>query len=247
VRIKPGHRTLKLPSQDLQEEVSAVRAGPFGTLSEVSLSDVADDRTNIFKRKDFSGRLLHSIDLPGQHELQPDPILHALVDIIQIPTTKLTAPDDLVTGHAVGIERVLRRDAGALRVFRTNPALQIGGQPTVVATCVARQVDGEVAVHALDRALVVADVLGCFLQEAGSEEVEEEHPAVIIAETLQLDVVRAQLLPQSLQTDVRAHLVDRRRHAAQIRLSWALSHRRLQLAVELLLQKRARAVDDSLS
>ena len=247
VRIQPGDCSLELTSKNLQEEVGAMRPRSVSVLCKVPLSNLVDHRADLFQSKHFCSRLLGAVDLSGKSELQPNPIFHALIDSVQIAFAQATAPNDLVAGHAIWVQAVLRGDAGTLSVLSGDPRLQLLRKPSVITLCVVGNVRRKVPIHALDRTLVLGHVCSCLSHQASTEEVEQEHPDKVFAEGLQLDIVGTKLLACRLESNVSSDLVGHCGDTAQVCLARVLNNRLLDASKELLLQERPRSVQDPLA
>ena len=55
----------------------------------------------------------------------------------------------------------------------------------------------EIAINVLDCAIVFVDIRHCFLEEAAPYQVEDQDPAEVLSDLLQLDILRAKLFASS--------------------------------------------------
>src|SRR5580700_1951174 len=109
VRVQKCDCFFEHACEDLHEKVDTIPAACFSlTFLKVLLSNLTNRVADLLETEDLSGQLFRSVKFSSKTELQPYPIFNTLADSFEISSLKVTAPNNLVTCHAIGIDRVFR-------------------------------------------------------------------------------------------------------------------------------------------
>ena len=149
VGVEIGYRLLEETAEDLEVEEDAVAARSIGPFLEVSSADLSDVLLNTLESKDFRSDFFDPVYFSGQGELKPSPVFNTGGNSCKARNTHIAPADDLVTRHAVRIERPLDCIAIPLPVFDVDAILDLASQSSVGASGVSSDECDEVAVQGL--------------------------------------------------------------------------------------------------
>ena len=125
VRVQVGNSFLKQASQDLHEEESGRGVRQVTVGAKVALANVFDRCSELVETVRLMGILINAAVLACEGELQPKPVHHIAVDVVEVTPVQVAAADQLVDHHTVRVEAVFRGVAHLLGIVIVDLSLQL--------------------------------------------------------------------------------------------------------------------------